>query len=82
MTPAPDEMTVLIRRFWAEALDVSEVPENGDFFELGGDSMAAVGMLTAVLDHYDTDIDLECFFGNPTIRVLRDLIGHARGGRP
>lgn len=81
MTSPPDEMTATIQRFWAQALALPQVAEDSDFFELGGDSMAAIGMLTAVLDHYDTDIDLECFFGSPTIQMLRKLIDHARGGR-
>jgi acyl carrier protein len=74
MVPTPAEVSLYLELLWAETLDLREVAADADFFAIGGDSMAAIRMIVAVLDRFDVDIDLESFFADPTIRTLQGLV--------
>jgi diadenosine tetraphosphate (Ap4A) HIT family hydrolase len=68
---------------WADMLR-TDVGLDDDFFGSGGNSMAAVRMLTQVTEAHraDTDIDLDRFFGEPTVRTLAGLLVEGTGGPP
>jgi acyl carrier protein len=64
---------------WSDLLRIDEVGVHDDFFELGGDSLAAVTMLFRVADILEVEVPVEHFRGAPTIDGLWCLIEEARG---
>ena len=48
--PPISEWENVIAQVWARALAVDEVPRDADFFELGGDSLAAEALISMVID--------------------------------
>jgi diadenosine tetraphosphate (Ap4A) HIT family hydrolase len=58
---------------WTEIL--GSKPERGDdFFASGGNSMAAVRMLTRAMSTWGVEVDLDQFFRDPTVRTLAWLL--------
>lgn len=54
---------------WEEILDIHGIGVNDDFFELGGDSISAVEMMSVVEDRLNWNVPLS-FFDQPTVAVL------------
>lgn len=63
-----------LRQLWAELLGRSDVTDNQNFFELGGESLLATRMLARVFDQTGVEIALSAFFDSPSIAGLADLI--------
>lgn len=67
--PALAPQTELLRRLWAEALEVPLVGLDDDFFDLGGDSLAVARIvITAAAEGVTIDPDL--FIQYRTIREM------------
>jgi thioesterase domain-containing protein len=47
--PPISEWESVVAMVWARALEVDDVPRDGDFFELGGDSLAAEALVSMVV---------------------------------
>jgi len=56
----------LIAQVWAETLGVPEVGAADDFFELGGDSLTAVQLISRLRDRFGRSMNLADLFENPT----------------
>jgi acyl carrier protein len=54
------------RKAWVEALDTF-VEDTSDLFELGGDSMAAVSIVTEVGDLLGCEIDIALLYSNSAL---------------
>lgn len=63
-----------IARIWQEVLSVSQVGIEDSFFELGGDSLSVVQMVSRVRRELDTAVSLRYVFKNPTIAALSAYI--------
>lgn len=63
-----------IARIWQEVLSVSQVSIEDSFFELGGDSLSVVQMVSQVRRLFDTPIGLRYVFKNPTVAALSAYI--------
>ncbi|MFE1857439.1 amino acid adenylation domain-containing protein [Streptomyces anandii] len=76
--PAEQRLAAL----WAEILGVpvDSVARDTHFFELGGDSLSMVRVLSRVRGHFGADLGLQEFFRNPTVAELADLIGRTSDG--
>ena len=55
---------------WSAVLERPEVGLDDDFFEHGGDSLAAVELLAAIADDVRVELDLEALVEAPTPRLL------------
>jgi amino acid adenylation domain-containing protein len=71
-SPAPlrvaaDEIEYDLVELWRQLLGRDEVGVADSFFDLGGHSMIAVQMVSAIEDRYGVLIDLPQFFSHPTI---------------
>jgi amino acid adenylation domain-containing protein len=64
---------LLILRF-REALGVGHVRPEDDFFELGGDSQAAIEIALWVAEHFQIYLELAAFFRYPTVASLAERI--------
>jgi phthiocerol/phenolphthiocerol synthesis type-I polyketide synthase E len=69
-----DDLNDYVSRLWRELLNVPEIADADDFFDLGGNSMLAIRMLVAVSGYAGQDFDMEAFFRTPTLATLRRLI--------
>jgi amino acid adenylation domain-containing protein len=86
--PAQDEAATLtasdgalisaIASVWSELLDLEGVAPEADFFELGGDSLAAVRMLFALEDRLSAQVSFSDFVEEPTVQALAAAVVRAR----
>ncbi|HEX8185509.1 MAG TPA: non-ribosomal peptide synthetase [Blastocatellia bacterium] len=60
----------LLAAKFREALGVPDLQPSDDFFELGGDSLAAVEIITWANDHFQIPLETSALFENPTIESL------------
>ncbi len=59
---SPDHIVQIFRR----VLDTSEVNASSDFFELGGDSLLATRVLSAIAREFGTELLFDDFVENPS----------------
>lgn len=69
-----DDLERTLLRFWHEALERDDFGTEENFFELGGDSLHAIGILTRIGKEFGTpegqDDGLRTLFDNPTVARL------------
>jgi phthiocerol/phenolphthiocerol synthesis type-I polyketide synthase E len=56
--------------FWREALGLDEISPDDDFFELGGNSVAAIRLLPLLDERFAVKTDVLLIFDHPTPREL------------
>jgi acyl carrier protein len=64
----------LIASIWRDVLDLEQVTRHGNFFEFGGNSLAAVKVHRRLQRQFDKDIDLVHLFEHTTIAQLADFL--------
>ncbi|MDD4868307.1 MAG: acyl carrier protein [Mycobacterium sp.] len=70
---SPDHIVAIFRR----VLDTAEVTATSDFFELGGDSLLATRVLSAIARDYGTELLFEDFVDNPSPEGLSAKVASA-----
>lgn len=79
--PATDSVRETLRSVWQTVLGVDEVPDNANFFDLGGSSISAIRLGNRVRDALNVEFSLADFFADATLAAMvRDL--GADGGDP
>lgn len=73
-------LTLELNLLWQDLLRKHDVSENDDFFDLGGDSLAALRMMSQVQATYRVELEAPAFFEEPNTRSLAGLI-HAAAAR-
>jgi phthiocerol/phenolphthiocerol synthesis type-I polyketide synthase E len=76
-TPYVEAVTELERSLavlWTEFVGVAPIGVNDNLFELGGDSLTAIQLLTRVRGAYEVEIHPTAFFKSPTIAELAVLV--------
>ncbi|MFF7633576.1 amino acid adenylation domain-containing protein [Kitasatospora sp. NPDC008050] len=63
------ELEVLVAKIWSQVLDVTELGAHDNFFHLGGDSLRAVRVASA-LRAAGWSVRLQDFFARPTVAAL------------
>lgn len=63
-----------VRSLWLKTLGSSDIPPDTNFFEAGGDSLAAVMLLTGILEEFDVALDPATFFASPTVPEMTEMI--------
>jgi len=79
-TPSGDELERTLSELWAEALELERVGRDDDFFDLGGDSLAAAEIGAGVHAALGVDLDMRAFSGHPTVAGMAELVRGLRGG--
>ncbi|MBB4952804.1 enterobactin synthetase component F [Agrobacterium vitis] len=69
-----------LAELWSKLLGVEKVGIHDSFFALGGDSLAAVGMISAMRGRMKGEIPLSSVFENPTIAALASQLDQASAG--
>lgn len=90
-----EELEVALCRLWEELLPITHADPDDDFFDLGGDSLAAVRLFTAINEMTGVDLLHTTIIAAPTPRTLaaeimnderddraRATTYHAGSGRP
>jgi amino acid adenylation domain-containing protein len=69
---------------WAEILGAARVGIHDNLFDLGGNSVSAMRIVSAIRNEFNDDggrLSLETFFENPTVAALAELIALGREAR-
>lgn len=69
-----DDVERRVAAIWAEQLDVHAVGATDDFLELGGDSLSALGILSAVEEEFDRPVDVYEFMTASSVRRLAEIL--------
>ncbi|MGI5152103.1 SDR family NAD(P)-dependent oxidoreductase [Plantactinospora sp. CA-294935] len=64
--------------FWSTLLGVAHVAPTDDFFELGGDSLLALRLLSMLRAEYGVELSVARVFDNPTLAGLAELLERSR----
>jgi phthiocerol/phenolphthiocerol synthesis type-I polyketide synthase E len=65
-----DRLSIL----WATVLETEEVRADADFFDLGGDSLLAIGLIALIKDELGADVPLRTIFDYPTLREMAGAV--------
>ena len=86
LTPRMSASEEALIRIWMDVLRVPGVNVFDNFFDIGGDSMKAMEVISQVNDTLHVELPLMSFFEDPTIahlaQVLDELIGEATPTAP
>jgi amino acid adenylation domain-containing protein len=55
---------------WSDVLEFPNLPPDADFFDLGGDSLAAVTLFLRIAEEFDVELPLATISQAPTLRAL------------
>lgn len=59
-----------IAAIWAEVLGLPRVGANSPFFEIGGDSLRAIRLLSRINQAFEGELSIAAFFEQPTVRGM------------
>lgn len=62
-----------IERLWREALLVPTVDSKSNFFDLGGDSLAAIQLTLALQEYFRREVTIDLIFDRPTIALQAEF---------
>jgi oxalate---CoA ligase len=84
VTDDVDDIFYKLHEIWARILDRNDLGFDEDFFNAGGDSLAAISMLAEVDQRFSsqTSASAASFFDEPTLVNLTRLLGNAPLPRP
>jgi acyl transferase domain-containing protein len=71
---AEDELQVQLIQMWSELLGIEKIGIEDDFFEMGGHSLMATQLLSAIKDRFLVDLEIDELFGCPTVSKLADKV--------
>ena len=63
-----------LAKIWAEVLRVSQVANDSNFFDIGGDSLKAMEVIVRVSEVLHVDLPLIAFFEDPTVAHLANVV--------
>lgn len=71
-----------IRRIWCLLLDLPDIGSSEPFFQIGGDSLMMMAMLSKVRKEFRREISLRLFVLEPTIQNIYCLLNYTEGVVP
>jgi acyl carrier protein len=69
-----DDVERRVARIWSAQMDVPTVGANDDFLELGGDSLSALGIISAIETEFDRSLDVYDFMNAASVRRLAEIL--------
>lgn len=70
LKPLNESLVHLLAWIWCQLLDVPSVGLDENFFDVGGHSLLAVQLITAIQQHVNCSLPVTSIFANPTPRQL------------
>ncbi|MFJ1551977.1 amino acid adenylation domain-containing protein, partial [Streptomyces sp. NPDC088246] len=68
------EVERILAEVWAQVLGTDEIGAEGNFFELGGQSLLATQVISRVREVFGVEVPLSALFDEPTVRQLSVVI--------
>ena len=69
-----DQLQQQIAEIWSAMLGIEQIGIHDNLFELGGDSLLGVQMLSKVRTDFEVELPPAAFFKEPTILALSELV--------
>ena len=69
-----DDVERQVAAIWSAEMDLRSVGANDDFLELGGDSLSALGIITAIETEFDRPLDVYEFMTAANVRRLAEIL--------
>ncbi|EJS62882.1 non-ribosomal peptide synthetase [Bacillus cereus] len=63
-----------VKNLWGSILEVGYITEDTDFFEVGGDSISLIQVLSRVKEDFKVDIPIRFLFENSTIKKFSEIL--------
>ncbi|MEV7939326.1 amino acid adenylation domain-containing protein [Kitasatospora sp. NPDC088264] len=63
-----------LARIWAEVLDAERIGVEDDFFDLGGDSITSLRLMSRMAGVFGVELSPADFFDRPTVAALADVL--------
>ncbi len=73
-----DGVAVALTNIWAAVLRLPDMDQHANFFEIGGDSLKAMEVISQVSEVLKVDLPLIAFFEEPTIYHLVEVLSGAQ----
>jgi len=77
-----DDPIKRLTQIWQELLGIRSIEPDQSYFDLGGDSIFAVQLLTQIEHEFGVRLPLASFFDAPTIRELAQVLSRAKSASP
>ena len=74
LKPAETETQIFLQDLWQQNIGIPEIGILDDFFDLGGDSLTSIQILSAIQRQYDFRLTTNDFVANSTIQQLALII--------
>ncbi|MGW2248833.1 type I polyketide synthase [Kitasatospora sp. NPDC001660] len=81
--PAPTDRaatTSRLRELWTGLLGWPEIADDADFFDIGGNSLTAVELVSHIHDQFGVDLGIAALFDYPTLDALAAQIDRKKAG--
>jgi acyl carrier protein len=72
--PAAGDLAARLMRIWSTVLGRPEIGIDDDFFELGGNSLAAIDLMTMARKEFGVDLSIAALFDYPTLGALTEAL--------
>ncbi|MFA6308744.1 MAG: amino acid adenylation domain-containing protein [Clostridia bacterium] len=63
----------ILLMIWKEILEINRIGINNNFFELGGDSLKAISLVSKIQKEFNKEISISEIFKSPTIKEMSKL---------
>jgi len=73
-TPPRDELEHALLGLWSRTLEVTGIGTGDDFFDVGGDSVVALVLVSAINERLRTDAELDTLYRRPTVALMSEWI--------
>src|SRR5262249_10110989 len=75
---AKSTATSVVTQVWSEVLQREAIDPNENFFDMGGDSLKALEVISRLQERMNVDLPLIAFFENPTVAHLAEVVEELR----
>jgi acyl carrier protein len=79
-TERDEEVRDAIRQFWSGVLGIEALDDEDDFFDLGGNSMTAIQMMTSIRERFGVELSIATLFESPTVAALAKAVNEHQSG--
>ncbi|QXU43268.1 non-ribosomal peptide synthetase [Pedobacter sp. D749] len=76
--PAEGTTEVRLAEIWKKILGVSKVSRNASFFKIGGHSLKALQLISAIYKEFNINLSISELFKKPILAELANLIDHSQ----
>ncbi|HEX8770848.1 MAG TPA: condensation domain-containing protein, partial [Acidimicrobiales bacterium] len=77
--PAVTPTEKALATIWADVLGLEEVGADGDFFDLGGDSLLGMQVISRAREAFGVEVPLGTIFEGLTVQAMARVVNHLRG---